>query len=137
MLLHSSTLSALRAYERQRDQVCPPPAAPTFFVSARGTVLHPRRVNEVFARLVAQAGIEGRSGRHRGPGLKDLRHAFAIATVIGWYQAGVDVAAHMPLLSTWMGHRDQASTFWYLQANPQLLALAAELMAGQARQDLS
>jgi integrase/recombinase XerD len=29
----------------------------------------------------------------------------------------------MPLLSTFLGHTDPASTYWYLQAVPELMAL--------------
>ncbi len=38
----------------------------------------------------------------------------------------VDVQARLPLLSTYMGHVDPASTFWYLTAAPELLALVAD-----------
>lgn len=47
-------------------------------------------------------------------------------TVIGWYRAGEDVQALLPRLSTYLGHSDPASTYWYLSAAPELLALAAE-----------
>jgi hypothetical protein len=43
----------------------------------------------------------------------------------GWYQAGEDVEARLPILSTYLGHRDPRSTYWYLSAAPELLALAA------------
>ena len=43
--------------------------------------------------------------------------------------AGEDVQAKIPSLSTYLGHREPASTYWYLSAAPELLALAA------ARQD--
>ena len=33
--------------------------------------------------------------------------------------------ARLPLLSTCLGHVDPKSTYWYLQAAPELLALAA------------
>ncbi len=33
--------------------------------------------------------------------------------------------ARLPLLSTYLGHVDPKSTYWYLQAVPELLALAA------------
>ena len=32
----------------------------------------------------------------------------------------------LPALSTYLGHVDPKSTYWYLQATPQLLALAAQ-----------
>lgn len=43
-----------------------------------------------------------------------------------WYRAGVDVQPRLPLLSTYLGHVDPASTYWYLSAKPELLASAAE-----------
>jgi integrase/recombinase XerD len=56
----------------------------------------------------------------------DLRHSFAVKTLLGWYRDGGDVAARMPLLSTYLGHVDPAATYWYLSAAPELLHLAAE-----------
>jgi len=56
----------------------------------------------------------------------DLRHSFATATLLDWYQQGVDVQARIPLLSTYLGHVDPAGTYWYLSAAPELLAVAAE-----------
>ena len=32
----------------------------------------------------------------------------------------------MPLLSTYLGHVDPASTYWYLEAVPELLQLVGE-----------
>jgi integrase/recombinase XerD len=57
--------------------------------------------------------------------LHDLRHSFAVKTLLGWYRDGQDVAARMPLLSTYLGHVDPAATYWYLSAAPELLGLAA------------
>ena len=54
-----------------------------------------------------------------------LRHSFAVKTLIGWYRSGIDVDAHLPLLSAWLGHADPVSTYWYLQAVPELMELAA------------
>jgi len=60
----------------------------------------------------------------------------AAAGAAGWYRDGADVAALLPLLSTYMGHVDPKSTYWYLQAAPELLALAAARLQdtpGEAR----
>jgi integrase/recombinase XerD len=70
------------------------------------------------------AGLEP-SSRSRRPRLHDLRHSFAVKTLLGWYRDGQDVAARMPLLSTYLGHVDPAATYWYLSAAPELLGLAA------------
>lgn len=66
--------------------------------------------------------MDGRGTRAR-PRPYDLRHAFAVRTVLDWYAAGDDVDRKMPLLSTFLGHADPASTYWYLQAVPELLAV--------------
>jgi hypothetical protein len=41
----------------------------------------------------------------------------------------VDVQSRLPVLSTWLGHANPASTYWYLEASPELLALAAGRLA--------
>jgi integrase/recombinase XerD len=58
-------------------------------------------------------------------GTPHKRHSFAVSTLLEWYRTDVDVAAHMPLLSVYLGHVSPTSTYWYLQAVPELLALAA------------
>ena len=65
-----------------------------------------------FASLVCRAGLRPRSARCR-PRLHDFRHSFACATLIDWYRAGADVQAKLPLLSTYLGHIDPISTYWY------------------------
>ena len=55
-----------------------------------------------------------------------LRHSFAVGTLLRWYRDGGDVQARLPLLSTYLGHVRPSSTYWYLTACPELLALAAE-----------
>ena len=65
----------------------------------------------------------------------DLRHTFAVTTMIDWYRDGQDVQVRLPLLSTWLGHVDPASTYWYLHAVPELLAHAAHRLDAHAGSD--
>jgi integrase/recombinase XerD len=122
--LHASTVTALRGYARDRDRLCAQPGQPSFFVSTRGTRVAGRRVRAVFADLIDQVGLQPRFGSRR-PRVHDLRHSFAVATLLDWYRDGLDVAARMPLLSAYLGHTSPTSTYWYLQAAPELLTLAA------------
>jgi integrase/recombinase XerD len=122
--LHSTSLRALRRYTRIRDKFCPHPTSAAFFVSATGSPLDQGHFHKVFSSLVCQAGLD-RAGQRR-PRPHDLRHRFAVATLIGWYRAGVNVEARMPLLSTWLGHGNPENTFWYLSAVPELLRLASQ-----------
>ena len=80
-------------------------------------------ISLVFAGLVEQVGLGRRSAACR-PRIHDLRHSFAVATVLGWYRDGADIPALMPRLSTYLGHTDPQHTFWYLSAAPELMALA-------------
>jgi integrase/recombinase XerD len=122
--LHPTSLDALRRYAQLGDHCFPRPKSPSFFVSTTGTRLDARGIHELFLRLVRRAGIDC-AGRRR-PRLHDLRHRFAVRTLLGWYRAGVDVEAHMPLLSTFLGHSNPENTYWYLSAVPELLFLASE-----------
>jgi integrase/recombinase XerD len=123
--LDESTMKALDAYRRLRDEHCPRPRGAAFLLSTAGTRLFPSCVHRVFARLVTTAGLTARSPRCR-PRLHDLRHSFAVRTLLDWHGAGIDVRARLPWLSTYMGHVSPASTYYYLSAAPELLALAAQ-----------
>jgi integrase len=125
--LTASSMAALQGYAGLRDELAPPPDEPSFFTSlARKRLLY-AVVSQTFRQLVDQAGVG--AGAPRPPRLHDLRHTFAVRTLLGWYRAGEDVQAKIPALSTYLGHREPSSTYWYLSAAPELLALAA------ARQD--
>ena len=63
--------------------------------------------------------------RRARQGAVDLRHTFAVNTLLDWYRDGGDVAARLPSLSTYLGHVAPANTYWYLQAAPELLTEAA------------
>ena len=89
-----------------------------------GTRLIYVNVSATFVKLVRRAGLAPRSASCR-PRPHDLRHSFAVATLLDWYRDGGDVAARLPLLSTYLGHVEPANTYWYLHAAPELLAEAA------------
>jgi integrase len=122
--LDATTLDALRNYAAQRKRQQPQPSGTKFFTSSKGTPVIYADFSELFRRLVATTGVGAGSASVR-PRIHDLRHSFAVHTLVRWYRAGEDVAALLPRLSTYLGHRDPRSTYWYLSAAPELLALAA------------
>lgn len=124
MPLHTSTVDALAAYARRRDELCSKPRDPAFFVSVAGTRVLYCNAHLAWLDLVRRAGLQPRSARCR-PRPHDLRHSFAVRTLLGWYRDGVDVEARMALLSTYLGHVHPANTYWYLSAAPELLSLVA------------
>jgi len=122
--VHASTVTALAGYATVRDQDRKGKGCAAFFVSTRGTRVRPNAVNHTFPELLRAAGIRTAPGTRR-PRPHDLRHSFTVATLLDWYRDGGNAAARLPLLSTYLGHVDPKSTYWYLQATPELLALAA------------
>jgi integrase/recombinase XerD len=123
--VHATTITALRHYTTVRAELCTWPRGSSFFTSTRGTRLIYHCAHTTFAQLLTRTGITAPAGA-RAPTIHGLRHSFAVATLRDWYRAGVDVAAKLPALSAYMGHAHPASTYWYLSAAPDLLALAAQ-----------
>lgn len=117
-----STVEALRAFTATRDDLVER-RVPALFVSIRGNRMIYACVQDTFRRLIDTTGI-GADAPNR-PRVHDLRHGFAVNTLIGWHRDGENVDARLPALSTYLGHRDPRSTYWYLSAAPELLALAA------------
>jgi integrase/recombinase XerD len=127
--IHLTTQQALRAYGEARDQIVPMPATPAFFVSERRTRITEWSTRYTFAVVSRMVGLRPPTsgGRHgHGPRIQDLRHRFAAQTLITWHRAGIDVDRELPKLSTYLGHVHTADTYWYLEAIPELLQLAAE-----------
>lgn len=130
LVLHHSTVDALRRYLRQRDRLLPAPGSPALLVSLAGTRLRYCNVHWTFQRLVHLAGLTPRSAACR-PRIHDLRHSFVVDAMLDAYAHGEDGQARLSLLSTYLGHVDPANTYWYLSASPELLAIAAQRLQNQ------
>ena len=125
LVLHESTAGALAAYVRLRDDTFPAASSPSFFVSITGHRLSESTLHATFRLLVRAAGLEpAPSSRARRPRPHDVRHSFAVSTLVAWYRAGEDVQARLPALSAYLGHVEPKDTYWYLSAVPELLSLA-------------
>lgn len=123
--LHPSTVAALGDYLRRSDRPRRPPNTPALFVSPAGTRLLYTNVQNTFHKLVCRVGIAPRSAACR-PRLHDLRHGFAVRTLLDAYRDGCDPGRRLALLSTYLGHVDPGKTYWYLSAAPELLQLAGD-----------
>lgn len=121
--LHATTVEALRVYAEHRDAVHPHPRSPSFFLTVTGTRPLVQNVWQTFARVRQLAGL---SRAPRLPRIHDLRHSFAMSTLLRWSREGLDLQARLPMLSTYLGHVGPSSTYWYLTATPALLELAAQ-----------
>jgi len=121
--LHVSARDVLRNYLRRNDRPHSSGNTPALFVSTAGTRLLYCNVQWTFGQLVRRVGLRPRSASCR-PRLHDIRHSFAVRTVLDGYREDGDTEARLALLSTYLGHVDPGKTYWYLSATPELLQLA-------------
>lgn len=121
--IHVSTREVLADYGTRRARLLGERDAAHFFVTQTGHQLDDGDVRRVFYRLSRQIGLRAVNGSH-GPRLHDLRHRFAVETLLGWYRSGQDVERRLPVLSTYLGHAHVSDTYWYLSAHPAHMNLA-------------
>ena len=74
--------------------------------------------------LFDTAGLRNHAGRC--PRVQDLRHSFAVAALLRWYQIGADVQVNLPKLAIYMGHVDIVSTAYYLRWMPAVVEHAGK-----------
>lgn len=108
-----------------------------FFVTKLGERIPIRLIQRAFRRLRKQTGIRRFDGARYQPRLHDLRHSAAVHRLTAWYREGKDVQKLLPLLSTYMGHTDIASTQHYLTMTPELLQEASARFASYAFSEVS
>jgi integrase/recombinase XerD len=123
--LHPSVVDAVTGYLHQRDRLLPAAACPALLISTKGTRLRTANVQQTFRGLARQAGLRTASSSCR-PRPHDLRHTFAVSTMLDAYRSGADPAVVLPVLSTWLGHAEPSDTYWYLSGTAELLAAATE-----------
>ncbi len=94
------------------------PQAP-LFPNPRGDRYSISTLRDAFRQTLAIAGIECTS--HNRMRLHDLRHSFAVLRLLLWCEQGVDLDAKLPLLATYLGHLNLASSQRYLQLTQDLM----------------
>jgi len=115
--LYATTVDALREYSERRNHRDKEPNSPAFFLTeTRATRLQYQTVNLTFRLLRRMLGWRERPL----PRIHDLRHTFAVRTLLDWIRAGKDVDVEMPALTAYLGHAKPESTYWYLSAVPEL-----------------
>ncbi len=135
--LDPSVTKRLRAYVTERDRLLGR-APQALFVGGHGNRITDCIARYNFAVVCQIVGLRAvqRFNRHgRGPRIHDLRHSFAVQTMMHWYRTGRDAAAEMHKLTTYLGHSKPENTYWYIEAVPELLDLAArrvDACAGEA-----
>jgi len=86
--LHPTTVDALEHYARARERLCPKPRSRAFFLSGAGTRLDRSQVSKTLRKITIALGLRTATVH---PRTHDLRHSFALSTLIGWQRSGVQV----------------------------------------------
>lgn len=123
--IHSTTVAVLTDYARRRDAQRPTPISPTFFIGEQGREINHSAISLVFGTVCRQIGLHHPGDAYRRPRIHDLRHSYAVATLLRWYRVGEDIDHRLPVLSTYLGHSHTGCTYWYLSACPELMERAA------------
>ena len=123
--LHQSTVKALADYRERRARFLKGRQVPYWFVNRQGKQVRCDTFDRQFRRLTDELGLVAANGQ-RPPHLHDLRHRFAMSTLLRWYSDGQDIDRRLPILSAYLGHVDIHCTYWYLSAFPPLLAAARD-----------
>jgi integrase len=123
--LHFSTVTALVDYRERRGRFLAGRQVAHWFVNRRGTKMLCEAVDAMFRRLADRLGLVGEKGKRR-PRIHDLRHRFAMKTLMRWYDDGQDIERLLPVLSAYLGHVEVRNTYWYLSSFPELLAAAKD-----------
>ena len=93
--------------------------APLFTFDGRTSVSR-HHASNTFTQLMKALEITAPAGVSP-PRMHSLRHSFAVGCLLRWYREGLDPAARLHQLSTFMGHVDPSSTAVYLTITPALL----------------
>lgn len=124
---HISLRTELLRYVRDRSAFVGHIARPQdmLFVGVNRRKLSHSTVSWTLRKLFRDAGLKLPQGRV-GPRVHDIRHTFAVHRLTRWYRQGVDLHTRLPWLSAYLGHVDMLGSETYLNATPELLALAAD-----------
>lgn len=126
--LHPSTMAALTGYQRDRATLTGTPPTGPLLVGARGGRLNANTARAAFRTVADTCDLPTRPGCGT-PRLHDLRHTFAVDSLIDAHHQGADVDARIAVLATYLGHVDPLNTYWYLSASPVLMAVVSERMS--------
>jgi integrase/recombinase XerD len=129
---HSGLARQLRNYLEERLLIAPASSNSRLFAQPNGRGYNANAISIVIVRLLRRIGLKPSKGRI-GPRPYDLRHSFAVHRLTRWYRAGVDLHAHLPWLSAYMGHDNLLGTETYLTATPELLSVASRRFAVRFR----
>lgn len=115
-------MKVVREYIHYRDQIpliklnegdCP------FFVNLKGSSCQSNLIYRWFKKVLTICVIL-HQGNHKGPRVHDLRHTFAVHSLVKMAKTGLDLYYALPLLATCLGHKSLTSTERYVRLTAEI-----------------
>jgi len=120
--LSDTLIDVLNTYTCYRNQMPLPGINDNngfFFVSPAGIYCHAGSVYQWFRKVLAKSGIP-HLGNHQGPRVHDLRHTFAVHSLVKMAKSGLDLYYSLPLLSIFLGHKSLSATDQYVRLTAEM-----------------
>lgn len=133
--LHPTAVDAMERFmAKQRNAFRCGRTDPLFKSELTGEVLRYSQVWHAWNETTTRLGLRPRGG-HPFVRIHDLRHTFICRRLLQWQAEDADIDGTMMLLSTYVGHLNLRDTYWYLEAIPELMALASHRFDRNGRTD--
>ena len=112
--LSDSLANVLKQYQKQKRKLPTAKKSKYFFVSVDGKKCNRLSIAKWFKDCLVKTGIRCETRNHF-PRIHDLRHTFAVTSLANMADAGIDLYASLPILSTYLGHQSLEATNHYVR----------------------
>lgn len=129
--VHHTTITALSAYIASRDSAVTS-RGDALFANPAGSRPVANTLQQDFRRVATVCDLPPALGQ-RQPPLHDLRHTFAVNTLLDAHRSGSSVNDRIDALATYLGHSSPIHTYWYLSASPELLQIVSDRIESQGQ----
>ena len=117
---------AIERYRHRRDALRSGGECGSLFVANGDKPVRLGNLEHSFCEIRCVLLDRGEVWERRPPRIYDMRHTYAVRTILSWHESGEDVNAMLPVLATYMGHKSVSETYWYLTGTPELLQVAGD-----------
>ncbi len=131
--VEDSTVEAIMRYRERRDELRDGLQCRRLFVANGDKSIRLGNLEHSFCEIRCVLLNRGEIWERRPPRIYDLRHTFAVSKILSWHESDENVNAMLPVLATYMGHKNISETYWYLTGTPELLQVACDAFEQAAK----
>jgi len=133
--INGSLREVLQQYASYRDRIpVKHVVSPNsfFFIKSDGKYCNAQSIYKWFRQLLTECGIPY-TGNHHGPRVHDLRHTFAVHSMVQMAHEGQDLYSSLPIISACLGHKSLFATEQYVRLTgemyPELISQCSPINA--------